>query len=97
MCCFAQFEHLVNALDMRHFDIRASRGRKPTEPVRSTAVCLPTPDCSVDSECHYQRCLHTTAVVARKVRYSLPTELEGAGGGLRRSRAGVIYAVSLRQ
>lgn len=66
MCSFTQFEHLENALNRHHsvFDIRESRGRKATEPVRSTAVCLPTPDCSVDSECHYQRCLHTTAVVA---------------------------------
>lgn len=55
--------------------------------VRNGDVCLdraafPRADCSVDSECHYQRCLHTSAVVAsQQRRRSTVCRLEEGGRG----------------
>lgn len=87
------------------------RGRtavvSPAVPSRSRHVrkagprCLPRPDCSVDSECHYQHCLHTSAVVAsQRRRRGTVCRLERRRRRRRRGVAGdgaVICAVSLHQ
>lgn len=50
------------------------------------------PDCTVDSECHYQHCLHTSAEPAEEEARCSPQTARG-----RRGEEAAVYAVSLQQ
>lgn len=76
---------------MRAGDLNLRKG-----PAAVPSLPRPKPDCSVDSECHYQHCLHTSAEPAEERRRGAARRLEGEEGG-DSSAGAALYAVSLQQ